>query len=55
MYYHLGIAYGTLSILSYNPDTRDGVVVISTGASQVHDDRGIFRICGEIVDYIYNS
>ena len=55
MYYHLGIAYGTLSIISYNPDTRDGVVVISTGASQVHDDRGIFKICSEIIDYIYNS
>ncbi len=55
MYYHLGIAYGTLSIISYNPDTRDGVVVITTGASQGHDDRGIFNICGEIADYIYNN
>lgn len=54
LYYHLGIAYGTLSILSYNPDTRDGVVVITTGANERHDDRGIFNICAEIADYIYN-
>ena len=55
LYYHLGIAYGTLSIISYNPDTRDGVVIITTGASESHDERGIFRICGEIAEYIYND
>ena len=55
LYYHLGIAYGTLSLISYNPDTRDGVVIISTGANESHDDRGIFKICGDIADYIYNS
>ena len=55
LYYHLGIAYGTLSLISYNPDTRDGVVIITTGANESHDDRGIFNICGKIADYIYNS
>lgn len=55
MYYHLGIAYGTLSLISYNPDTRDGVVIITTGANESHDERGIFRICGDIADYIYNN
>lgn len=55
MYYHLGIAYGTLSLISYNPDTRDGVVIITTGANESHDSRGIFKICADIADYIYNN
>ena len=55
MYYHLGIAYGTLSYMGYNPDTRDGVVIISTGASQSYDSRGIWCICAELADYFYNN
>ena len=55
MYYHLGIAYGTLSYLGYNPDTRIGMVIITTGASQTYDERGIWRVCSEIARYIYNN
>ena len=55
LYYHLGIAYGTLAYLGYNPDTRDGVVIITTGASQSYDSRGIWNICADIATYMYNN
>ena len=55
MYYHLGIAYGTLAYMGYNPDTRNGVVIITTGASQSYDSRGIWNICAEIAEYMYNQ
>ena len=55
MYYHLGIAYGTLAYLGYNPDTKNGVVIITTGASQSYDSRGIWRVCAEIAQYMYNN
>ena len=55
MYYHLGIAYGTLSYLGYNPYTKNGVVIITTGASQSYDSRGIWRICAEIANDMYKA
>ena len=40
--------------MGYNPDTRNGVVIITTGASQSYDKRGIWCICAEIAEYMYN-
>lgn len=55
LYYHLGTAYGTLSFMGYNPDTKNGVVVISTGASNTYDSRGTFNICADLAQYFLNS
>jgi len=53
LYYHTGNAYGTLALMSYNPVTRNGVVVITTGASETRDSQGIYDICGKITSFIY--
>lgn len=55
LYYHLGTAYGTLSFMGYNPDTKNGVVVISTGASGTYDSYGTFNICADIANYFLNE
>ena len=34
--------------MSYDPETRDGVVVLTSGASGVKDESGIYAVCGEI-------
>ena len=52
MYYHTGSAYGVYSLYVYNPETKIGVVVITTGASNVRDRYGIYAVCGDIVDGI---
>lgn len=54
LYYHLGTAYGTLSFMGYNPDTKNGVVVITTGASNAYDSYGTFKVCAEIAEYFFN-
>jgi hypothetical protein len=54
LYYHTGSAYGVFNCMSYDPETRDGVVVLTSGASGVKDERGIYAVCGEISRYIYN-
>ena len=54
LYYHTGSAYGVYNCMSYDPDTGDGVVVLTIGASATKDDRGIYAICGEISEYVYN-
>ncbi|MBQ1411708.1 MAG: hypothetical protein IIY93_00780, partial [Clostridia bacterium] len=54
LYYHLGTAYGTLSFMGYNPDTKNGVVILSTGASNNFDSRGTFCICADLADYFLN-
>jgi len=54
LYYHTGSAYGVFNWISYDPDARDGVVVLSTGASGVKDSRNIYAVCGEISAYIYD-
>jgi CubicO group peptidase (beta-lactamase class C family) len=53
LYYHTGSAYGVYNLMSYNPETKNGVVVLTTGASSAKDDYGIYRICGEISEYFY--
>lgn len=53
LYYHTGNAYGVLALASYNPETRDTVVVISIGGSSVRDEQGIYRICSSITSKIY--
>ena len=54
LYYHLGTAYGTLSFMGYNPDTKNGVVILSTGAFNGYDSRGTFCICADLADYFLN-
>jgi len=53
LYYHTGSAYGVYNCISYDPDTGDGVVVLTTGASGVKDDRGIYAVCGRINQAVY--
>ena len=40
LYYHTGSAYGVYALMSYNPETKNGVVVISTGADRAVDENG---------------
>lgn len=54
LYYHTGSAYGVYNLMSYDPATGDGVVVLSVGASGAKDSRGIYAVCGEISHYIYD-
>ena len=48
LYYHTGSAYGAYNLLSYDPDTGDGVVVLTTGADGKKDAYDIYAVCGEI-------
>ena len=53
LYYHTGSAYGVYNLFSYDPVAKDGVVVLTVGASGAKDNRGIYAVCGEISQYIY--
>ncbi len=55
LYYHTGSAYGVFNCMSYDPETGDGVVVLTSGASGAKDSRGIYAVCGEISQYIYDA
>lgn len=55
IYYHTGSAYGSYHCLSYDPETGDGVVVLTTGASGVKDGQGIYAICSEIAAHVYSA
>lgn len=55
LYFHTGSAYGVYALASYNPETRNGVVVLTTGASGACDGYGIYAVCGEIADYLYTQ
>ncbi len=59
LYYHTGNAYGVLALAAYDPDTGDGVVVLTTGMSDFQttpacgrDRQGIYDICSWIGEYI---
>ena len=53
IYYHPGSAYGVYNCISYDSDTADGVIVLTTGASGQADHYDIYNICDEINKYIY--
>ncbi|MDR1003168.1 MAG: serine hydrolase [Oscillospiraceae bacterium] len=55
LYYHTGHAFGVLALMSYNPATGDGVVVVSTGASIRRDSQGVYAVCSEITEYMYKN
>jgi Beta-lactamase class C and other penicillin binding proteins len=48
LYYHTGHAYGACSLMCYDPDSGDGVVVLTTGAYTGLDDYGVTSVCGDI-------
>ena len=53
IYYHTGSAYGVYSLLSYDPDTGDGVVVLTVGAPHRGDERGLYTICSDLSARLY--
>ena len=53
VYYHPGTAYGVNSCISYDPDTGDGVVVITTGVSDGADRFELYDECDEINEFMY--
>jgi len=55
VYYHTGSAYGVYNFLSYDPFTGDGVVVLTTGADGGKDAYGIYAVCGEISQAVYDT
>ncbi len=55
LYYHTGNAYGIVSLASYDPVTKNTVVVMTSGAKQSRDKRGIYKICSEITKEVYKN
>ena len=55
IYYHTGSAYGVFNGFSYDPQTGDGVVVLTVGASGARDSNGNYAICGAIFDAVYHT
>ena len=53
IYYHTGSAYGVYSLLSYDPDTGDGVVVLTIGAPRQVNDRGLYTLCADLSERLY--
>lgn len=53
LYYHLGNAYGVHSMLSYNPETGCGVVVVTVGTNRHVNEQGLYSICAQISEELY--
>lgn len=55
IYYHTGNAYGIVSLASYDPITKNTVVVMTSGAKQTRDGNGVYKICAEITEAVYKN
>ena len=55
LYYHTGNAYGVIALASYDPETKNIVVVFTTGAAHKREENGIYKICNDISDMIYRN
>ena len=54
LYYHTGSAYGVYTLLTFNPETKNGVVVLTTGALRKTDKYGLYSICSSICEDLYS-
>lgn len=54
LYYHTGSSNGEYNMIIYDPVTRDGVVVLSTGAYG-RDEYDIYAVCGDIARLLLNT
>ena len=55
LYYHTANAYGLLGMGSFDPQTRNGVVVLTIGAAEARDAQGVYSACSEITRYCYEN
>lgn len=55
LYYHTGSAYGVYSLMTYDPVTKNGVVVITTGTSRNMNDRGMYALCYDLMEILYEK
>lgn len=55
LYYHTGSAYGVFSLMTYNPVTQNGVVVITTGASRNMNEHGMYALCYDLMELLYEK
>ena len=53
IYYHTGSAYGVFSLLTFDPDTGDGVVVLTTGTPRQTDEYGLYALCSQLSADLY--
>ncbi len=53
--YHTGSAYGVHSLISYDPDSADGVVVVTVGTPRVVNDRGLYALCSDLSEKLYEK
>jgi len=53
--YHTGSAYGVFNLLSYNPETGNGVVVLTVGARRETDERGLYALCAQVSEELYEK
>ena len=53
LYYHTGSAYGVYSLMTYNPETKNGAVVITTGARRNLNEDGMYALCADLTEKLY--
>lgn len=55
LYYHTGSAYGVFSLMTYNPETQNGIVVITTGTPRNMNEHGMYALCYDLMDILYEK
>lgn len=55
LYYHTGSAYGVFSLMTYNPVTKNGAVVITTGTPRNTNERGMYSLCADLMEILYEK
>ena len=55
IYYHTGSSYGFYGLVSYDPDTGDGVVAFTNGPRGDIDSWGVYQVCSQIAWAAYGQ
>ena len=55
MFCHTGSCYGSYNSFAFDPEYKNGVVVITTGANANKNSSGLYDICADMIREIYNG
>ncbi len=55
LYYHTGSAYGVYALYTFDDVTKNGVVVVTTGAAGTKDENGLYAVCSQIAAAVHQN
>lgn len=55
LYYHTGVAYGHMGYIGYDPETKDGVVILTIGSMNSSKEKDVNEVCLALAEICFSK